>query len=314
MKAKKVFEMIDPYASEDVDSIDLDVSYKNKVIRKGIEEWMAIHLPNETGEWEITNDLVVDFSNRKRKYNLMISQITDLPFTIKIDDVIILSSPKLKNITGKIISSNLTILGANEDLDLKNMIATEYIEFHNLNLSTIPETLLPKKIKISSCKFDNLDFLKNREIDELTIEVENDIVELPEDLIIRDLTLRVLTLQKFTNIKNLKLLNFDNVTLIDRFYEPINNKFLLFNIMNCKLPNLPEKSNIRKMILYETLIDSKFFPEVDFKALRIIDSCNSSLWHFSNKMKIDSLEYNYLPKNILDNIRKNQNIKDIIEI
>jgi len=40
MKAKKVYEMLDPYASEETDNMDLDVSYKKKLIEDWFDKWL----------------------------------------------------------------------------------------------------------------------------------------------------------------------------------------------------------------------------------------------------------------------------------
>jgi len=74
MKAKKVYEMIDPYASEDVD-MDLDVSYKNKILRKGIEEWFSKWVPD--AEYDIDKDLNIETKGSMSLFPEIIDKLPD---------------------------------------------------------------------------------------------------------------------------------------------------------------------------------------------------------------------------------------------
>jgi len=122
MKAKKVFEMIDPYASEDAD-MDLDVSYKSKVLKKKIENWFEKY-DAESG-FKIGNDLSVETDD----LYLDDKNLKIIPFDkLKVGYVRIVSCENLIKMPKEIISSDTIRLA------------------RCIELTNLPEILKAKKI------------------------------------------------------------------------------------------------------------------------------------------------------------------------
>jgi len=95
MKAKKVNEMIDPYASEE-DAMDLDVSYKKKLIEDWFDKWAP------DNEYTIDKDMNIRTGNM----NLNSALVTELPENITIDGWLDLHDSRITK-----LPNNITIEG-----------------------------------------------------------------------------------------------------------------------------------------------------------------------------------------------------------
>jgi len=184
MKAKKVYEMIDPYTSEE-DAMDLDVSYKNKILRKGIEEWFTKWAPGE--EYTIDKDL----------------------------NIVVNGSIDLENIAIDVkLPDNMTIHGW---LDVRGSLVSEIPNnltiYGNFWVSSSKITYIPNDLHVTDILYcwnmDSLTLADNLTLTNLDID-DSGINELPENLTITGM----LSLRK-TNIYKLPA----SLKVKDRIYK-----------------------------------------------------------------------------------------------
>jgi len=132
MKAKKVFEMIDPYTSEE-DAMDLDISYKKKLI----EDWFSKWAPDADYIIEKNLDIIV-FEG----LYLNNSKVDVLPNNLMIEGDLSLDHTPIS-----ILPENLTVTGyldLEHTLILKlpdNLTIGESLFLDHTPISTLPENL-----------------------------------------------------------------------------------------------------------------------------------------------------------------------------
>jgi len=186
MKAKKVNEMIDPYTSEE-DAMDLDVSYKNKVIRKGIEDWFMMYAPDTS--YTIDEDLNIFVNNR---LDLFKTKAKSLPENLTINGTLIIAYSSIE-----ILPKTLKVLGMIEASYSKIRKLEEGIKIYgSLYLDNCKITSLPDNLTIGSQDRVASLILRNNPINHLpknlnvthTLDIRStniDIDNLPKDLKVR---------------------------------------------------------------------------------------------------------------------------------
>jgi len=145
MKAKKVYEMIDPYASEETDAMDLDISYKKKLI----EDWFAKWAPD--ADYEIDDDLNINIDTFLDLEN---SDVTHLPDNLIINERLdlkrsnIIKLPRNLTVFHWIDLTYTSIKEIPNDLKAHSTLDLSYSEISSLpdNL-TIGENLILKDCK-----------------------------------------------------------------------------------------------------------------------------------------------------------------------
>jgi len=101
MKAKKVYEMIDPYASEETDAMDLDVNYKKKLI----EDWFAKWAPDADYEIDKVTGMIyvknyVHIENHSKTDKLYLLEDMVFEKSLWIEDINFSTLPEYLSVKG----------------------------------------------------------------------------------------------------------------------------------------------------------------------------------------------------------------------
>jgi len=183
MKAKKVYEMIDPYAPEE-DALDIDVSYKNKVIRKGIENWFAKWTPN-------TPYIIDKYLNitAEQYINLADKDVDFIPDNLTVQGSLILTNckkihklPKGLKIQFALILIKTNISELPDDLRIKGNLDISNTQIYEFKRNPSEGKVIIQNTKIKYLA-DNLTFKS-------LVLKGNSFIEIPENLTV-DLDLSI---------------------------------------------------------------------------------------------------------------------------
>jgi len=145
MKAKKVYEMIDPYASEETNAIDIDLSYKRRILIKWLDKYTDSYGYEFTddGRILILNDIVLEYP-----------EITELPENLTINGNLFIEATNIKYLPDSLEIHGSLFADKSSLLTLPNIEWPHSVYINDTSIQSLPEYLsIGGSIDIQKSKF-----------------------------------------------------------------------------------------------------------------------------------------------------------------
>jgi len=327
MKAKKVYEMIDPYASEE-DAIDLDVSYQKKLI----EKWFAKWAPD--AEYNIDKYLNIEIANFVKITNHSKSIKLSLP-----DNMTFLKSLLIYDYGFDKLPNNLTVYGT---LDIYSTAIN--IPRHEIKKMTKAITLITRKVNEMidpyaseentldldlSYKKKQLEKWFDKYFPDCETEVDNElnvnmsgivvssdvskeIIEFPSDI-------TKLTMEGMFNLSNTKIQSLPNdlvvlgtMSLLGSDIKKLPDFLTVtyhLNIAGTDISELPPNMSVKDLYLHDT----KYITELpeNLTTFRLLNVRNSAVKYLPANLTCENL---YLNESNIIELPKNLTVTKILDI
>jgi hypothetical protein len=145
MKAKKVYEMIDPYASEETNAIDIDLSYKRRILIKWLDKYTDSYGYEfmDDGKVLILNDLVLEYP-----------EITEIPENLIIGGNLYIEATNIKYLPDSLEMHGSLFADKSSLLTLPNIEWPQSVYINDTSIQSLPEHLtVGQSIDIQKSKF-----------------------------------------------------------------------------------------------------------------------------------------------------------------
>ena len=303
MKAKKVYEFIQKKSLKQSINNNIGIIYKSK---KEIIDWLNTYTDfKEFEHYNILDNLDVEFLS-----SIVIlddKRITDIPFNIIVNDLLLFDLPKLKNITG--------ILKVKKELSIYDIILDSFPQIEGVTKLNLINTNLFKEIK--NLNLHKLSLFQNK-INTETINISK---YLPENLIelrldsikseiyfSKEQKINTVTIKSIKNqVLNLNNLNITYLKIEESVFSDwdISNTKLHSVIILNSVIKIPKGLKLNDLTIKKSTIIDKYIPEINVGSLSIT---NSEINDIDQNLKTNYFYYDKLTDNIIRKIKD----KDIL--